>query len=64
MVKAGVVSAGVSVVSVDPVLVVAAPRLVVVVDSAPVVEVVEPEDVVVDGGRVEVVTTGRVVVVV
>ena len=61
MVKAGVVSSVVSVVSVDPVLVVE-PRLVVVV-SPPVVLVVEPEEVVVDGRVVEVVTMGRVVVV-
>ncbi len=63
MVNAGVVSSGVSVVvSVDPVLVVG-PRLVLVVDSPVVLEVVEPEEVVVEGLVVEV-GTMRVVVVV
>ena len=62
MVKAGVVSSVVSVVSVDPVLVVAL-RLVLVVEPLSVVEVVEPDDVLVEG-RVVVVTIGRVVVVV
>jgi len=61
MVKAGVVSSVVLVVSVDPVLVVE-PRLVLVVEP-PVVEVVEPEEEVVEGWVVDVVTMGRVVVV-
>ena len=61
MVKAGVVSSGDSVVSVDPVVV--EPRLVLVVEPSLVVDVVDPEDVVVDG-RVVDVGTNRVVVVV
>jgi len=61
MVKAGVGSRVVLVVSVDPVLVVE-PRLVLVVEP-PVVEVVEPEEVVVEGRVLDVVTMGRVVVV-
>ncbi|HUR49592.1 MAG TPA: hypothetical protein VMY88_08730 [Acidimicrobiales bacterium] len=61
MVKAGLVSSVLSVVSVDPVVV--EPRLVLVVDPPLVVEVVEPDEVVVDG-RVVDVGTSRVVVVV
>ena len=62
MVDVGIGGSVVSVVSVEPV-VVAPPRLVLVVEPSAVVEVVDPEDVVVDG-RVVVGTIGRVVVVV
>lgn len=62
MVEVGTGGSVVSVVSVEPVLVVAPPRLVLVVGPSAVVDVVEPDDVVVDG-RVLVVTIGRVVVV-
>ena len=62
IVEVGTGGSVVSVVSVEPVLVVAAPRLVLVVGPSVVVEVVEPDDVVVDG-RLLVVTIGRVVVV-
>ena len=61
IVEVGTGGSVVSVVSVDPVLVVA-PRLVLVVGPSAVVEVVDPDDVVVDG-RLVVETIGRVVVV-